>query len=221
MNSNQLGSVAFVFLGVVALIFSVGILQALIAIPFYTEEFGVNPALIVVAYVFPFLLLLVSGTLMILKRHRLAQWVNPESESAPMPEQPAGLSALLFAVVGIYLVVSTLSDLGSLTGQLITLRAWPGIGDQPSVFWSNVGHYLGTLAEFVIGGYLFLNARGIGRWWNSRKELQERETVAEPTLPQCPQCSTPFDPTEYQSTISEKRCSKCRAVLPASEFSNA
>lgn len=221
MNSNQLGSVAFVFLGVLALIFSVGILQALIAIPFYTEEFGVNPALIVIAYVFPFLLLMVSGILMILKRHRLAQWVNPESEPAPIPEQPAGFSALLFAVAGIYLVASTLPDLGSLAGQLITLQAWSGIRDQPSVFWSNVGHYLGTLAEFVIGGYLFLNARGIGRWWNSRKERQEPEVVVEPTLPRCPQCGTPFDPSEYQSNGSEKRCSKCRTVLPASKFNDA
>ena len=221
MNSNQLGSVAFVFLGVLALIFSVGILQALIAIPLYTEEFGVNPALIVVAYACPFVLLLALGTLMILKRQRLAQWVNPESESTPVEEQPAGLSALLFAVAGIYLVVSTLPDLGALAGQLITLRAWPGIGDQPSVFWSNVGHYLGTLAEFVIGGYLFLNARGIGRWWNSRKERQETEAVVEQALPLCPQCNTPFDPSEYQYGVSEKRCSKCRTVLPESEFGDA
>ena len=221
MNSNQLGSVAFVFLGVVALIFSVGILQALIAIPFYTEEFGANPWLIVFAYVFPFLLLLASGTLMILKRHQLARWVNPEVESAPLPDQPAGLSALLFGVVGIYLVVSTLPNLGSLAGQLITLRAWPSIGDQPSIFWSNVGHYLGTLTELVIGGYLFLNARGLGRWWDSRKGRQGPEAVVEPVLPLCPQCSTPFDPSEYQSSVSEKRCSKCRAVLPDSEFHDA
>ena len=113
MNSNQLALVAFVFLGILAFIFSIGILQALVVIPFYTEEFGASSVLIVVAYVFPLLLLLGSGTLMIIRRHQPAAWVISGSGVTDQPDQLAGLPSLLFAVLGIYLVVSTLPDLGS------------------------------------------------------------------------------------------------------------
>jgi hypothetical protein len=75
--------------------------------------------------------------------------------------------------------------------------------------------------QFILGAYLFFHARSLGRWWNSRP--QQPQTPQEPVgvppgLSVCPQCETPFDPAHYDADSKEKRCSKCKAVLPESAF---
>ena len=223
MRSRQIASVAVFFLGILAFLFSLGILQALITMPYYPDEIQGKTSLIVFAYVFPLILLFAAGLTMVLKRHQLAAWIisGSETEEAEVSSQSSDLPALLFAILGIYLVVSTLPDLGGLAGQLISSRALPDFEKFAGVFWSNVGHYLGTIIQFALGAYLFLYARRLGRWWDSRPQ-QPRESADVPLdLPVCPQCETPFDPADYDADSQEKRCSKCRTVLPESAFVNS
>jgi hypothetical protein len=220
MRSKQIASVALFFLGMLAFLFSVGILQALITMPYYPEEIEGKTSLIVFAYVFPLTLLVVAGLVMVLKRHQLAAWIVSESktEEAEVPSESSDLPALLFSILGIYLAVSTLPDLGGLAGQLISSRALPNFHEFAGVFWSNVGHYLGTITKFVLGAYLFLYARRLGRWWNSRPQQSQDSVDVPPELPVCPQCETPFDPDDYDGDSQEKRCSKCMTLLPESAF---
>ena len=223
MGSRQIASVAVFFLGILAFLFSVGILQALITMPYYPEEIEGKTSLIVFAYFFPLILLLAAGLTMVIKRHQFAAWITSESEAneTEAPGQSTDLSALLFAILGIYLVISTLPDLGGLAGQLISSRSLPNFEEFAGVFWSNAGHYLGTIIQFVLGAYLFLYARRLGRWWNT-KPHQRLESVDEsPDLPVCPQCETPYDPADYDADSQNKRCSKCRTVLPETAFVNS
>ncbi|MCD4750938.1 MAG: hypothetical protein K8R59_16310, partial [Thermoanaerobaculales bacterium] len=104
----------------------------------------------------------------------------------------------------------------SLAGQLINLRAMENFHDFLPAFRTNLGHYLGTLAEFVVGGYLFIYSRDVGRWW--RRGGQKPTVEATPVHHSCPECGTPFEPDEYREGVSEKRCSKCKAEIPDTAF---
>ena len=222
MHSRQIASVAVFFLGILAFLFSLGLLQALITMPYYPEEIEGKTSLIIFAYAFPLILLLAAGLTMVLRRHHLAAWIisgsqTGESESS---SQSSDLQALLFAILGIYLVVSTLPNLGGLAGQLISSPTLPDFEKFAGVFWSNFGHYLGTIIQLVVGAYLFLHARGLGRWWDSRSQPSQKLVEVPPGLPVCPQCETTFNPADYDADLQERRCSKCKTVLPESAFAN-
>ncbi len=222
MHSRRIASVAVFFLGILAFLSSLGILQALITMPYYPEEIEGKTSLIVFAYAFPLILLLATGLTMVLRRHQLAAWIisGSENDEGESSSQSSDLPALLFAILGIYLVVSTLPDLGGLAGQLISSRTLPDFEKFAGVFWSNVGHYLGTIIQFVVGANLFLYARGLGRWWDSGSQQPQEPVDVPPDLPVCPQCETTFDPADYDADLQEKRCSKCKTVLPESAFVN-
>ena len=223
MSSRALAAVAVVFLGLLSFLFSVNLVQALITMPYYPEEIEGKASLVVLAYVLPLVVMVGAGIFLILRRHQIADWIVSGSpvEDAIEPRNLAGLPALLFAALGIYLVVSTLPMIAGLASQLIFTRSYSSVEEFVGVFWSNIGHYVGTLGQFVIGAYLFFGARKLEQWWFSRSTVEPTPVPAPPDLPTCPQCDTPFDPADYRSDLPEKLCSKCRAALPESEFENA
>ena len=71
------------------------------------------------------------------------------------------------------------------------------------------------LYSLVAAGFLIL-----GSAIRSSDPIQESEPepLEQSAGPKCPQCGTEFDPREYQQDSPEKRCSRCRAVLPDSAF---
>jgi hypothetical protein len=211
-----LAIVVFVGLGIITLLYSVSILQGLLAFPFFLEEFEGNTVAIVLAHVFPFILLVTTGVLLIVKRFRLAEWISREAYEGPPEQSSQQLPALAFAILGLYLVVSNLPSLGSLAGQLINFRAMGNFQDFLPAFRTSLGYYIGTLAEFVVGGYLFINARDVGRWWQRRGEKLPKDV--NPESHRCPECGTPFEPSEYREGVSERRCSNCKAEIPDSAF---
>jgi len=219
MNSRAFAAVAVVFLGMLSFLFSVNLVQALITMPYYPEEIEGKTSLVLLAYVLPLVVLVGAGLFLILKRHQIADWIvsGAPVEDVTEPKNLAGLPALLFAAVGIYLVISTLPTIAGLASQLIFTRSYSSVEEFAGVFWSNVGHYVGTLGQFVIGAYLFFGARKLEQWWFSRGTVQPKPVPTPPDLPTCPQCGTPFDPADYRSDLQEKLCSKCRAALPESE----
>jgi hypothetical protein len=209
-----MASVAFTILGCFALYSAVFMLQGLMSIPGYPEEYQGNLILIAVAAAFPLLLLVTGGVALISQRDRLASWVVPhsgeeEAETGQLPE-------LAFALLGLYLVMTTLPSLGSLAVSLIDFRGWEDSENFEHVFRSNLGHYAGTLAQFVGGGCLFLYARSIGSWWR-RRGVKKTEKPAMPSC-SCPACGEPFDPADYRESVEEKRCSKCGESLPDGLF---
>jgi hypothetical protein len=209
-----MASVAFTILGCFALYSAVFMLQGLLSIPGYPEEYQGNLILIVVATAFPLLLLVTGGVALITQRDRLASWVVPESGDDQA--EPGELPELAFALLGLYLVIATLPSLGSLAVSLIDFRGWEEAEGFEHVFRSNLGHYAGTLAQFIAGGCLFLYARAIGSWWR-RRGLKKAE---KPALPPCAchSCGENFDPADYREAVEEKRCSKCGELLPDSLF---
>ena len=211
MKSKNLAALAFAILGIFTLGSSVSILQGLLTIPFFAQEFEGKIAGLVLAYLFPFVLMVTAGVYLIVKRYRLAAWVVFDAQDGESEQSCTELPDLAFAILGLYLVVSTLPSLGSLAGQLINLRAMESFQDFMPAFRANVGQYLGTLAKLLIGGYLFLYARDVASWWRRRGPKQSAEACA--TIHTCAHCSSAFDPDDYREG-QERRCSVCKAEIP-------
>ena len=213
-NIRALASVAFTILGCVALYSAVFMIQGLMSIPAYPEEYQGNLVQIVLAFGFPLVLLVTGGIALITQRDRLARWVAHEAgdEHADSGE----LADLAFAVLGLYLVITTLPSLGSLAVSAIDFRGWEEAENYAHVFRSNLGHYAGTLAQFVVGGCLFLYARPIGAWWRRRGVKKAEKPASPPCV--CPSCNEPFDPSHYREAVEDKRCGSCGEKLPDSLF---
>jgi len=219
MGSKSLASIAFVVMGIYALFSSVGIVHAMLSLLIYSSEFEGRLFVIILAYGFPMLLLVGAGIFLIHQRERLASWIAvPEDDRMPSVERWADFQDLVFAVVGLLLVIATLPSLGALAGSLINLKASEELHEYLPMLRSNLGHYLGTLAELVVGAYLFMNARTVGKWWRTRKRVTAPKASAPPAH-LCPACGAPFNPEDYSEASAEKRCSTCRCALPESAFS--
>jgi hypothetical protein len=216
MSMRILASVAFTILGCVALYSAVLMLQGLLSIPAYMEEYQGNLLIIVVAIAFPLVLMVTGGLALILQRDRLATSVVGEADEGVGEIDSAQIPELAFALLGLYLVITTLPSLGSLAVSAIDYRGWEDTAQFEHVFRSNLGHYAGTLAQFVAGGCLFLYARSLGSWWRRRGVKKAEKPVAPPTI--CPACGGAFDPTDYRASIEEKRCSQCGELLPDKLF---
>jgi len=82
-------------------------------------------------------------------------------------------------------------------------------------------HPVATVFEPITNRFMKTTRRISKRLPSRREEQQMDERGAPLDLPKCPQCGTPFDPADYRSDVQERLCSKCGAVLPASEFESA
>ncbi len=202
MKIQDLGKLAFVLTGIYALIAALPLLQALISMPFFPEEYSGRGAVIVLAWLLPLLVLVSTGIGLIVRRERLVQWLFQDSdnhESAALRIEE--IQDLAFAVLGIFLVISTLPKLGSVASALINLRGMENIQEYLGVFRDNLMFYLGTIAKLIVGSYLFMYAHSVGNWWRNRKNPRSRVKPARdpgPTPTSCPNCGHDFNPADYR-----------------------
>jgi hypothetical protein len=133
----------------------------------------------------------------------------------------AQLEDLALSALGLYFVVSVVPDLSGLATGLINLRE---MGDTPEIvaaFRNNVGVYLGTLAQLVIGAYLCFKGYVLGEFLRKQRSPKTRGPQELTSQPRCPACGTPFDPSHYAATTTDPRCSSCHEPLPRSFFGSA
>lgn len=215
MNSKHLAAVAFAVLGLAALLSSVPILQGLMMFPFYPDVWDGKTFAMLLTWLFPLAVLVTAGVFLIVKRFRLAAWVVFDSNEIDSERAWKELPDLAFAVLGLYLVISSLPSLGSLAGQVVNLKAAPSLQESLPTLRASLGFFLGTLAKFVIGGYLFINAREVGGWWRRGGKTERNGSEGPGT---CPECDSPFDVDDYREAASVRLCSKCKAEIPDTAF---
>jgi hypothetical protein len=207
--------------GIYSLIASVPLLQALVTMPFFPEETEGNTVVIVVAWLLPFLLLVLTGVVLIARRDQLARWIFADVEAkTPTLVEIDDIQDLAFAVLGIYLVVSTLPNLGSVASALINLRGSETFHEYLGVFRDNLMFYLGTITKLIVGAYLFMYAHSIGGWWRKRKNSRanDRSPSLGPVRSACPDCGHRFSPADYRSDADVRLCSNCQKPLPEEFF---
>ena len=221
MQVRDLAKLTFVISGIFALIASLPLLQALVTMPFSPEETRGHTVVIVLAWLVPFLILVLTGVVLIARREQLARWLFSDSEQ----QEPAGVKTdeiqdLAFAVLGIYLVVSTLPNLGSVASALINLRGLETFHEYLGVFRDNLMFYLGTITKLIVGIYLFMYAHSAGNWWRKRKKSRShvKAPPPEPATATCPNCSHQFNPVEYRLNADIRLCSNCQKPLPDELF---
>jgi hypothetical protein len=215
MRIRDVASLAFAVVGILAFLATFGLIQALVTIPFYKDDLKGNPLGFAVALVVPAAILAGAGVLLIKKRNRLAEALFPDAEAHGDGITLPDLQDLAYSVLGLYLAVSTLPDLGSLAGSLINLRAMESIEQFAGGFRLSVPHYVGTLLELVVGGYLFLYGNRIGAFLRGLHRARRVTPQLPRLLPECPNCGRPYDPTQYRSDAVERLCSGCREPLPS------
>ena len=221
MQTRDLAKLTFVITGIYALIASLPLLQALATMPFFPEETRGHTVVIILAWLLPFLILVFTGIGLIIRRDRLAQWLFPEIEQPePTVARNDQVEDLAFAILGIYLVVSTLPNLGSVASTLINLRGSETFHEYLGVFRDNLMFYLGTITKLIVGTYLFMYAHSAGHWWRERKRSRShvKPEPQEPATATCPNCSHQFSPAEYRLDADIRLCSNCQEPLPDELF---
>lgn len=221
MEVRDLGKLTFVITGIFALIASLPLLQALTAMPFFPEETKGRTVVIVLAWLLPFLILVFTGVGLIIRRERLVRWLFPADSE--QQEQAVvridQIQDLAFAVLGIYLVVSTLPNLGSVASALINLRGSETFHEYLGVFRDNLMFYLGTVTKLIVGAYLFMYAHSVGNWWRNRpKSRSHKQSASGPATTACPNCGHQFSPADYRIDADIRVCSNCQKPLPDELF---
>lgn len=213
VTSRELASIAFTVMGVFALIAAAPLLQVVLAGAFYTDELPPRPVAYFLAVSLPAALLVTGGVWLILKRRTLADGMSSEESDPPEPLSPHWVESLVFAMVGLYLAVSTLPDLAGSIANIIWIRAIDIDREYLPTIRNNVAFTIGTIGKFVAGAYLFLYADRIPTL--RRSLTRRRETAPQPDddRPACANCGTRYAPEDYRPEVAERRCSRCGALL--------
>jgi hypothetical protein len=74
-------------------------------------------------------------------------------------------------LVGLLLVIDTIPNLGALVVQVFVLLGTEPLDEEQ---WFPIGIYVGTLAQLLAGGLIFLRAARIAAWCRSRWSVCER-----------------------------------------------
>jgi hypothetical protein len=214
MKIRDVASLAFTVIGVLAFLASFELVQAVATIPLYKDDIKGSPLEIAFALVVPTLILAAAGFLLIRKRNRLAEALFPRAETQDHAISLADLQDLAYSVLGLYLAITTLPDLGSLAGSLIGLRATESVGQFAGAVRLSVPQYVGTLLRLVAGGYLFLYGNRVGELLRRLHRAAKATPLPTRSLPECPNCGRAYDPAQYRSDAAERLCSGCRQPLP-------
>jgi hypothetical protein len=173
MSARSLALIAFPVTGTMALLYSIFQLQSVMMIPCLTHD-G-STWYIYTVRLLTLALLLGLGLLLIFRREQLAAWISQGDTVSRIDQDAAverpGITALAFALLGLYLMITTFPRLGSLAGQLIRFRETAN-PETPFLqsFQLTIGEYLGSLARLLVGGYLFIDANRFSAWWHRRRK---------------------------------------------------
>ncbi len=221
MNIRDLASLAFTVVGLLALLATTDLVQALVTMPFYQPETSGNRVVLTVACSLPLLIVGALGLLFILRRNQLAAAFFPDTTPRVGQVTLPDVQDLAYSVLGALLTVTTLPDLGALAGQLINLRAMESTEHLAGAFGLSLPHYVGTLLKLVIGAYLFFYGNKVGEVLRGLRRTRSVAPQPARPLPRCPSCGKPYDPVDYRSEAAERLCSDCKQPLPPSVSESA
>jgi hypothetical protein len=111
----------------------------------------------------PCLVQLVMGVLLLRLSRGVARWIFPEfSASHSLTLTGQDLQAVLFSVVGVWLIATAMPD----TGRLATEYWWLGKTRQPQQMLSWIPRAVGLLIQIAAGAFLFARANGLSAAWH-------------------------------------------------------
>jgi hypothetical protein len=213
MNPKVSARLAFVCLGVLALMDSVLLLGGLFSTLSIAPRGDYNKPMMIVAAVVPFFMMAALGMYLILRSTTLAM-----RHFSEIPQTEAGISGtdlqrLTFVCLGLFIVISAIPGIGSFVALLISLNK-----SEEATFFTKLrlGEYVGRLIQFAVGIFLIAS---VGGWklFNGTTSDKATPTASEAI---CPNCGHPFHPQAYNYEAKEKTCSACGHSLPERLFEN-
>jgi hypothetical protein len=213
MNPKISARLAFVCLGVLALMDSVLLLGGLFSTLSIAPRGDYNKPMMIVAAVVPFFMMAVLGIYLILRSTTLAMRHFSETPQTEAGISVTDLQRLTFVCLGVFIVISAIPGIGSFVALLISLNK-----SEEATFFTKLrlGEYVGRLIQLAVGIFLISSDRG----WR----LFYRTAPDKATLPVseavCPNCGHPFQPQDYNYEAKEKICSACGHSLPETLFEN-
>ena len=96
---------------------------------------------------------------------RISQWVIPETKLLQITIDAPQLSALAFAVVGVFILVDGLQDAVSSTYMMLNKPRSDPRGHLSYLWEQNRESTLRAVVQMAVGIYLILGRKGVGRGW--------------------------------------------------------
>ena len=167
MDARQLSSTAFAIAGVFVLLAAVRVVVGLFTFPvFLHEENGMAMLLLLLLL---FVAVLTVGVVLIVKRHRLADWAMGEPHLGHQQETSL-LSDVLVVATGIFLIANTMPSVGYLIPQIfLEIRDPKGFAD-PRYSGPAIGQLIGTGVQVIIGVFLIVKHTAITGHLKSKLE---------------------------------------------------
>ena len=169
MDARQLSSTAFAISGVFVLMAAIRLVVGLFTYPvFLHEEKGMAMLLLLLLHL---IVVLTVGVILIVKRHRLAEWAMGDPHPGHQQDTSV-LSDVLVVATGVFLIANTMPSVGYLIPQILfELRDPNGIAD-PRLAGPAIGQLIGTGAQVIIGTFLIVKHSAITGRLKSKLEKQ-------------------------------------------------
>ncbi|MDH3227660.1 MAG: hypothetical protein OEM67_11315 [Thermoleophilia bacterium] len=114
------------------------------------------------------LVLLGVGVQLFVSARRIAAYLFSSAEGGVEAIEGGDFQSIAFSVLGLWLVVFSLPSFVQLTIQLFwSLRAGADL-EREAFFAENGFYFLRVCLECAVGGWLFLRAKQVSRYWVSR-----------------------------------------------------
>jgi ribosomal protein S27AE len=213
MNPKVSARLAFVCLGVLALMDSVLLLGGLFSTLSIAPRGDYNKPLMIVAAVVPFFMMAALGIYLILRSTRLAMKHFSETPQTEGGIPATDLQRLTFVCLGVFIVISAIPSIGSFVALLTFLN-----NPEAVTFYTKLrlGEYVGRLIQLAVGIYLIVSVSG----WRLFKRAAPDKVTVTVSEAVCPNCGHPFHPQDYNYEAKEKTCSACGHSLPETLFEN-
>lgn len=128
----------------------------------YTGRSDPPRAWLVVGYLLPAAVYALLTWLLLAQAERLLMWLFPEKKLASLTLPSERFQAIVFSVMGLYLIVQSIP---TLLIALVIPRLVPTLGNRDD-FRVGYGPLVYSLLRLAIGSCLFLGSEGLARLWH-------------------------------------------------------
>jgi hypothetical protein len=221
MSSRDIASTAFKLAGIYVFVQTIQPLSELLTFLAYdraTWMADINVPLMVIGRLFPLVIAILLGSVLIVNSHALADRAVRDPGFAGGSGRTLKLHAVLLSTAGVLLMGMALPRVPMIFQNLAILfsdQEVYGVGEsRAQIIRATWSWGTGVTLQFLCGAVLFLWNKRIVKLLN-RGKVRTANRGEERT---CPHCGHAFRIDDYRPDAESRLCSKCQQELPAGLF---
>ena len=210
---KNLGETLYKLLGIFAIIQAIRMLESVLHYLAIKRSYDsvFNPKLLGLAWLVPFLLLLVGGLFLMLRSRQLASRNSTDDEKLGTETSTASIHSSLLSAAGFLLIGFSLSDLPKVgTDLLIMYLEQPGMLSVVRNPITVGGNIASVLLPMSLGLLLVLKNSALVSVLRRRRD-RTRPVAADA---QCPHCGFWIVASDYKAGAPGYRCDNCKGEIP-------